>query len=256
VYPFIAGMCLEHADAAALAEVAQALARFHQVAAAYPAAQTLPPVSQYSTVGVARQSDRMEDPELLAEVYLCLEREAGAGEFGAALAVARRWLARLGTEFDRSVYTALPHTVTHGDFTLANLLLDDAGRAKGIFDLDWARWAPRIRDVADGMLFIAGSRRTPLRAGDIWSLAEAPDLSVERCAAWLRAYQRVAPLSGAETKAIPLAAAARWLSVRAEGTAKVAATARLQFCFGNLVGPLAWLEQQWATVAAQVGGPP
>ena len=46
-----------------------------------------------------------------------------------------------------------------------------------------------------------------------------------------------------------LALAARWLSVRVEGTAKVPEAERLRFCFGNVEGPLAWLEDNWPTVA-------
>ena len=248
VYPFVEGTTLEAADSAALAQITAALALFHRVAAGFPAARTLPPVSQYSTVGVPAESDRMEDPELLVEVYRRLAAEPGAVQFSSAISLCERWLQRLRTEFGRETYGGLPHTVTHGDYTLANLLFAADGRVNGIFDLDWARWAPRVRDLADGMLSIAGARRSPLRPGDIWSLAEATALQVERCVLWLRTYHQVAPLTAAEVSAVPLAAAARWLSIRVEGTAKVPAADRLRFAFGNVTVPLLWFEENWPAV--------
>jgi len=249
VYPFLPGRSLTAVDSDALGNVAQALARFHQAAAGWPDARALPPVAQYSTVGVADRNERMEDPELLARVYSRLASQPGAEPFGDAVDASRRWLTRLRSDYDRAVYDALPHTVTHGDFTLANLLFDQETSVKGIFDFDWARWAPRVRDIADGTLFIAGQRRTPMRPGDIWSLTEAVSLHVERCLRWVRSYQTVAPLNDAEISVLPLAMAARWLSVRVEGTAKVPEAERLRFCFGNVAEPLLWLEENWPVVA-------
>jgi Ser/Thr protein kinase RdoA (MazF antagonist) len=258
VYPFVPGRALPRAGDAALAGAARALAAMHRASAGYPAARSLPPVAQYSTLGVPESSDRMEDPALLTRIYDGLAARPEAAAFTPDVAVCLRWLVRLVQEFDRAAYDRLPHTVTHGDFTLANLLFSEHGEVAGIFDFDWARWAPRVRDLADGMFFIAGERRVPLRPGDIWSLTEAVELRVERCAAWLRYYQAGyhdgAGLTPDEIVAVPLALAARWLSVRAEGTAKVPAAEQVRFCFREAAVPLRWLEQRWPAVAAALAG--
>ncbi len=253
VYTFVTGRPVRRAPTKVLAHAAQALARFHQVAARYDQARRAPPLAQYATIGIDEASDRMEDPQLLNLVYERLAAKPETCDFEDAIQVCRRWLERLCTRFDRPTYDALPHTLTHGDYTLANLLFDDEGRVVGIFDLDWARWAPRIRDLADGMYFIGALRQTPLRPGDIWSLTEAAQFKLGRCLTWLRAYQEVAPLSPAEIEAMPLAFAARWLSVRVEGMAKVVPEERLRFCFREITGPLQWLEEHWTEVCVSLG---
>jgi Ser/Thr protein kinase RdoA (MazF antagonist) len=253
LYAFINGIGMRDSHSRHIvAEASRTLAHLHRASASYPAAQALPPVAQYASLGVPDTSDRMEEPALLARVYAQFLSHAGACAYADAVQTAAHWLNRLNTDFDRNAFDALPHTVTHGDFTLANLLFSEHGRLIGVFDYDWARWAPRVRDIADGMFFIGGRRRTPLRADDIWSLTEAAELTVDRCALWLREYRDIGALAAAEFEAIPLAFAARWLSVRAEGTAKVAPDDRLRFCFGNLVEPLAWFEANWPAVLALV----
>jgi len=247
LYAIVPGAPLPHASMPEIAAAARALAAFHAATRDFAPARTLPPVAQYRTLGIDTAAARMESPALLTQVYDRLAVPAPGSPFTAGLADARRWLQRLRREFDDDVYGALPHTVTHGDFTLANILFLD-GRVSGIFDFDWARWAPRIRDVADGLFFISGERRTPLVASDIWSLTEAAVLSPERALCWLRSYQETAPLEARELDCIPLALAARWLSVRVEGMAKVQEADRVRFALGNVAGPLEWLESRWTEV--------
>jgi len=241
VYALHSGHTIGRADLLQVGAAAQMLAAFHRAGRDYLADP--PPVAQYRTLGLDTASARMESPHLLTLVYDRLSREAGK-RFAKAQSVAKRWLARLRQELPDEVYYGLPQTMTHGDFTLANLLFSDGGSVCGVFDFDWSRRAPRIRDVADGMFFVAGQRRTPLIAANIWSLTEAVELSTDRCATWLESYQQGNPLSPAELAAVPLALAARWLSVRIEGAAKVAPEDRLRFTFGNLAAPLEWLEEQ------------
>lgn len=247
LYAIVPGAPLTHAGTAEIAAAARALAAFHAASRDFALARALPPVAQYRTLGIDTAAARMESPALLALIYDRLAAEAGSGIFADGLAVAQRWLKRLRRDFGDDVYNALPHTVTHGDFTLANLLFIN-GRVSGIFDFDWARWAPRIRDVADGLFFISGERRTPLVAADIWSLTEAAELSPARVLCWLESYQDVAPLEPRELDCLPLALAARWLSVRVEGMAKVPETERLRFALGNVAGPLDWLAAHWGEV--------
>ncbi len=245
VYRLLPGRSIGKAGVREIAAAARLLAQFHRAGEDYRA--EVPPVAQYRTLGIDTATTRMESPELLGQVYARLDRSAGH-RFPCARAVARRWLDRLREEFSDAVYQALPQTLTHGDFTLANLLFAPDGSVCGVFDFDWSRRGPRVRDIADGLFFVAGRRRTPLQAGSIWSLTEAVELRPERCAAWLGSYIAVNPLTPAEWDAIPLALAARWLSVRVEGTAKVPPEDRLRFAFGNLIPPLRWLDAHWGEI--------
>jgi len=258
MYPFVDGVTLQHADLPAVESAAKALAHFHEAARDFTPACKLPPVSQYATVGVPDRSDRLEDPRLLTKVYETLAAEPEAKRFQKAIDVARRWLDRLLHHFSDAVYNALPHTVVHGDYTLANLLFDPhRRRVCGIFDLDWARPGPRVRDVADGLFFIAGRRRSPLQAGDIRSLTEPVDLLPDRCTLWLRTYMQAARLTLLELQCVPLALAGRWLSVRVEGMAKTPPEERFEFCFGPLPDPLEQLDARWPEIlrAAEADDP-
>jgi hypothetical protein len=71
--------------------------------------------------------------------------------------------------------------------------------------------------------------------------------------AWLGAYGETEPLAPGEIHALPLAFAARWLSVRIEGTAKVPAEDRARFCFRDIAAPLNWIEEHWGQVEAGLG---
>lgn len=249
VYAIVPGNTLAEAGPRQVSAAARLLAAFHGASADFVPARNLPPVAQYRTLGIEETSMRMESPALLSRIYQRLAATSGSSDFSAALAVAGRWLRRLEDDFDDRRYAALPHTVTHGDFTLANILFLD-GRVSGVFDFDWARWAPRIRDVADGLFFVSGRRRTPLVASDIWSLTEAAELSLTRALDWLRSYSAVVRLDEHEVASLPLALAARWLSVRVEGMAKVPETERLRFALGNLHAPLDWLDAHWPEVVS------
>jgi len=252
LYPLVDGCTLPRAGRDELQQAARMLARFHGASADFPGRHALPPVSQYSTLGLSATSARMEAPALLTSVYQRLATSGVSDAHRDACEACLRWLHRLRTEFGDDVYGRLPHTVTHGDYTLANLLFSADGSVCGVFDFDWARWAPRVRDIADGMFFIGGERRTPLVPADIWSLTEDVSLHQDRCVLWLQSYSDVAVLTHAELDAVGMALAARWLSVRVEGMAKVDPGERLRFCFGNVTPPLRWLDENWGAVCRGV----
>ena len=252
LYRLLPGRTLSETNNTQLAEVAASLARFHRATETFSLARELPPVAQYRTLGVETESARMEAPTLLRMIYDSVLAPPHSAEWENACDMARAWLHRLAADYGDEMFDALPHVVTHGDFTLANILFDTAGSVCGIFDFDWSRWAPRVRDIADGMYFVSGVRRSPLVPSDIWSLTATADLTVSRCVIWLKAYAEINPLEEAELQAIPLAFAARWLSVRVEGMAKVPEADRIRFALENLAEPLAWLEAHWHEVKTTV----
>jgi len=252
VYPFICGSSCAEASVAQLQSAARGLAGFHRAASTFPQARTAPLVAQYGTLGIPDQSERPEDPILLGRAYAERLADAATGRFAEAAEYCRAWISRLQEQFGPETYNGLPHVLTHGDYTLANLLFDGRDVLTGIFDFDWVRWAPRVRDLADGMYFVAAVRRTPLQPADIWSLTDASEFRADRCVQWLRAYGEEEALLAQEIRALPLAFAARWLSVRIEGTAKVPADARARFCFRDVAAPLEWIERHWGEVEAEL----
>jgi Ser/Thr protein kinase RdoA (MazF antagonist) len=114
----------------------------------------------------------------------------------------------------------------------------------GIFDLDWALPGARCRDVADGVYFFATAPRQ-IDSASIWSLTDAADFDLDRCAVFLRAYEKEARLDTHEIDAVPLAFAGRWISIRLEGMAKVPEQDRFRFFSRDVKGPLQWLDRHW-----------
>ena len=246
LYPFVEGRPFDPRDERHLLAAARGLARFHRAAADYrPPAAGVEPVAQYTTLGISDGvSDRMDDPRLLL-LHLRAMRDA-AGD-AAARALLDRCLIRaeaLAAGYAGAAYQTLAGWVIHGDYTPANLLFSAGGDVAGIFDLDWAYPGARCRDVADALYFF-GSQPRQVDPSDIWSLTAAAEFDPDRCRAFLDAYGRVSPLQPAEIKAIPLAFAGRWFSIRLEGMAKVAVADRFCFFARDIEGPLTQLDAIW-----------
>ncbi len=252
LYPFVVGRPFDPHRPAELERAARALAHFHLAAAQYRPAGPPEPIAQYTTLGFsAATSTRMDDPQLQRENLLAVRGLAANGE---AKALVDRFLARVEEQerhFAGTAYAPLEGWVIHGDYTPANLLFSGGGQVVGIFDLDWALPGARCRDVADGLYFFATLPRR-IDPSDIWSLTDAAQFDPQRCAAFLRAYQEVSPLAPPELDAIPRAFAGRWISMRLEGMAKVAADQRFRFFSRQAEEPLRWLDEHWQALRQQL----
>lgn len=91
--------------------------------------------------------------------------------------------------------TALPDQLVHGDLTPENVLLRKPGVVSGFIDFDHLPLAPRVWDVGKYL-----SRRMRLR----WWGTRVPTSSrLDHIHRFLRGYQQVSPLTGAEVEAIP-----------------------------------------------------
>jgi Ser/Thr protein kinase RdoA (MazF antagonist) len=102
----------------------------------------------------------------------------------------------------------------------------------------------RCLDVAYGLCFFATEPRQ-IDPGSIWSLTDAADFTVERCALFLRAYHRAWPLTPHEIRAIPHAFCSLWLSKRLEGMPKVGPQERFRFFAREVERPLRWMDAHW-----------
>ncbi|MBN1674297.1 MAG: phosphotransferase [Kiritimatiellae bacterium] len=249
LYPFIRGRAFRAGAAGEIANAAHALARFHEVAAAYkPPIQAGEPIAQYTTLGFSDAvSDRLEDPGLQLTNLQALHRlAAGAGErANVEWAIGR--VERLTEVYAGPAYSRLSGWVVHGDYTPANLLFSERGDVCGIFDLDWAYPGARCRDVADGLYFFAAQPRA-IDPGNIWSLTDAAEFDAAGCRTFLAAYQESAALKAEELDAVPAAFAGRWFSIRLEGMAKVPEDERLRFFARDIRKPVEWLDANWGEV--------
>jgi len=239
LYRFVAGRAFGETQAE-LADTARALARFHLVAASYPARGSYSPIlAQFANAapGVGG-SERMDDPEVMLAAYDHL-----AGQYP-GLEGAVEQARRLASAYEAGVYDALPRWLIHGDYHPGNLLYSDSGEVAGIFDLDWACEHTRSRDLADGIYYFGGRRAAPFDNASIWSMTDAVEPVFGTATVFVDAYSELAPLSASEVRAIPLALRARWLAERLEGSAKVSPQQRTWFIMRDLERPLEWLDRQ------------
>jgi Ser/Thr protein kinase RdoA (MazF antagonist) len=229
LYPWREGWRFDPHNPAQLAAAGRALGRFHAATRRLDG----PPGKEWP---------RYDHPEAIAGGLRSAADLEGAGAQRALLAYLEEQARQLATALPDARYAVLPYTVIHGDYHPANLLFDGDDVA-GIFDLDWATRQPRLRDLADGILFFAARRATPIEGGDIASLTQTPWLDAERAALFLEAYAGAAgwPLGPEEEDALPEFVRARWLFCRVDGMRKVLPARRLHFLLDGVASPLQWL---------------
>ncbi|MEW6357562.1 MAG: phosphotransferase [Planctomycetota bacterium] len=153
----------------------------------------------------------------------------------------RRQVGKLAKDLPDERYAALPRYVIHGDYHPANMLFRDDAVA-GIFDLDWASRQPRVRDLADGVLFYAAERASDIDGADIVSLTAAMTYNEERIRLFLSTYHKTLPIRSEEMATLPQFLRARWLYCRAAGMAKVPDQRKEDYFFRDIRGPLRWIE--------------
>jgi Ser/Thr protein kinase RdoA (MazF antagonist) len=246
LYPFVIGRPFDPRHSRELACAAEALAAFHRAAHDYePPSVWRQTVAQYTTLGFSDEvSDRMDDPRLQ---LINLQGTKGLAETPAQAGVVDRCIARvraLEHTYGGDAYRRLAGYVIHGDYTPANVVYSLDGEVAGIFDFDWSMAGARCLDVAYGLCFFATEPRA-IDAASIWSLTDASDFSVDRCAAFLRAYHSAWPLRADEIHAIPHAFCSLWLSKRLEGMAKVEPHQRFRFFSRDVEKPLLWMDANW-----------
>lgn len=220
LYPFVEGRPHHASDRAEIRSLAGSLAAFHQAGSEYRlTSPSPPPFEQFSLAAPGTPgSRRIDDPTCLRAAIA----QIAGGLRGEELHAAEEMVGladRVAERFGGATYDGMDRYVIHGDLHPANLLFDDTGSVAGIFDLDWATPAPRLRDLADALHFFASA---PVAQGsDIWALTAPRRLDPELARLFLAGYHAALPLSPAELAALPWAWAARWLSMHTDGAYKV-----------------------------------
>jgi Ser/Thr protein kinase RdoA (MazF antagonist) len=144
--------------------------------------------------------------------------------------LARRMLEaaeEVARQLDDAQYAALPETITHGDYTWANLKFR-SGRLAGVFDFDWANRQARLYDVARGIIFIAFPRASTFDDSSIWSLVEPFVYNQRRARVFLDAYALHHAFTADERALLPWFLRENWLSCRIRAMRKVSERERLK----------------------------
>jgi Ser/Thr protein kinase RdoA (MazF antagonist) len=215
VHPFLLGQPLTEGVPEQLENLATSLALFHQGGRDFP--------SRYEKLGRRGETD----PSILQQQAKQIEEEfPGCSKIVARY---REWLTVAEESLPDSLYTALPHTLVHGDPQPANLLFENNSVVAWL-DLDWCGWQARLYDLCFGILFCCSTHETPIRGEDIWSLTQPPRIEPEDVARFLDVYEtRSFPLTPDERHALKPQLLLSWCHARLAGAFKVSSAERSSF---------------------------
>jgi Ser/Thr protein kinase RdoA (MazF antagonist) len=136
---------------------------------------------------------------------------------------------RAAADLPSKLYSSLPHTLVHGDIQPANVLIND-GRVGAFVDLDWCAWRPRIYDLCFAIICCCARHRVPIGSGEVWSLAQTPNLDARTLQEFLNLYEgQSAPLTAGERVALPPQIILSWCHIRIDNSLKVPAHERRRF---------------------------
>ena len=206
LYPYLAGEPFHWEREDELSSAACALARCHKALADFPQPNA-PPRRKDSPedilAGLEEVRRLTRDARVLREIDYLAE-QAGA----------------IAANLPDKKYFSLPCHMIHGDYHPANVIFR-GGNVSGIFDWDCAAWLPKMRDVADGLIFFAARREGRFDATNIVTLLKCCWADERRFDVFLREYVNENSLSGAGLKSLGWFVRARWIFSRVEGRLKV-----------------------------------
>jgi len=231
LYPYRPGRPHDRHSLAEIQVVGAGLAEFHLAAASFEAPS-------------GKQWPRYDDPAQVRSGIEEMRDDLAAMLSPDDLAYLEEQVALIVRDLNDRVYAALPRHVIHGDFHPANLTFefDPPLAIAGIYDLDWCTVQPRVRDVADGLIFFAGVRDGDVDSADIRLLTRTWRPDLERSSAFLAAYTETCPLTDDEVRLLPVFMRARWLHCRTIGRSKVREDQRTAFFVNGLLEPLRALD--------------
>ena len=234
--PYMPGEKHDPTSHAQIAAAGKALAKFHAATDDF----TPPPGKEWP---------RYHDPRTTVEALDWALTELGMTDAQRGeVERLRRLAGELSSQFGDGDYAGARQGTVHGDWHPANVKYagDEVAAA---FDLDWATRQPLLVDIADGVMFFAGVRKTELDGGDIRSLTQGFALDEERMGVFLRAYADAVG-SGDPTYQTPELAMlgrfmlARWLYCRADPMRrKIPREEAVEYLLDGVWGPIDEIRQ-------------
>jgi Ser/Thr protein kinase RdoA (MazF antagonist) len=205
VFPALAGRQLRDGDEADVRLLAEALTRLHRAAREFG--------ERFDKLGPRGETD---PAHLLSTVRTMRQR---APECAEALCRYDHWAAGAARDLDDDAFSALPHTLVHGDVQPANVLVD-GGRVSFV-DFDWCAWRPRVYDLAFAVLLCCSTRAAPVCGDDIWSISQPVRVQPELLRCFLAGCANAGwPVSDAERRALRPQVLLSWCSCRLAGALK------------------------------------
>ena len=115
----------------------------------------------------------------------------------------------------------------------------------GLFDFDWVSLQPRLRDVADGIIYFASRRNQNITGNNIFSLASGYTLDIERSKKFINAYCRnvYIPLLKEEIKYIPYFIKARLMHSRVQALSKIPRHQAVKMLTEGMKPILLWIHE-------------
>ncbi|MCX7794918.1 MAG: phosphotransferase [bacterium] len=225
LYPYIEGKNFDNNSIPQLKSSAYTLAKFHLAVEDFP-------YKDY------RKLPRYDSPSSIKQGLNELRDEIDKSFIDILYKIVERIEIYLPDE----VYWSLPLFIIHGDYHPANLKFQE-DMVVGIFDLDWTSLQPRVRDLADGILYIASRRKTLIDGSNIRSLTQKCYIDLERSKIFIEAYREVLNIKESEIFALPLFIEARWIFSRVDAAVrKIPKGEREEFIKDGLLEPVVWLE--------------
>lgn len=233
MHPFLDGEPYEDSEAG-VATIAVLLGEFHNAARDFQPSVSKP-LGRYDNPAVALPRI---DEAMSAMGSVIMPEEAGI------LAYVKRKAAEVLQTVPDALYRRLPQLAVHGDFHPANVKCAN-GAVSGLFDFDWVSLQPRLRDLADGLIFFAGRRSQPFVGHDIYSLQQGVRLEWERCSRFVRTYLQCCGLAlrPEEMRLLPSFMAARLIFGRVQALAKIPPDRHIGMLTNDIAPQLRWLEE-------------
>lgn len=184
-------------------------------------------------LGDPRKRWDREDSFMIAFAGFDLVRNRDTdGRFTADLNSVAQSIHRFLRELPPQRFWSLPQTIVHGDFHQGNLLFRGE-KLVGVFDWDYACEHPRLKDIANALMFLCARHPRPLQADDIRTYVQPPRFEPKWVAAFLETYELAEPLTREEWSALPSMMVGRWLQIRSCAIIKLPEEERLDvFCSG------------------------
>lgn len=228
VSPLVHGDQFTPGDEAQIADAARVLAGVHKHGRAL--------------VGDTRKQWDREDSFMIAFAGFDLVRNLDdSGRYAADLNAVAHSIHRFLRKLPPQRFWRLRQSIVHGDFHQGNMLFRGP-KMVGLFDWDYACEHPRLKDVANALMFLAARTPRPLDAADIRTYVQPMHFEPDCVKTFLAAYEPDDPLTEEEHVALPAMMVGRWLQIRSCAIIKLPADERLQV-FGDAMAET--LEELW-----------
>jgi len=177
-----------------------------------------------------KQWDREDSYMVIFAGFDLVRHRDTDGRYAADLNALAQSLHHFLGELPAQRFWKLPQSIVHADFHQGNLLFR-GDQLAGVFDWDYACEHPRLKDVANALMYLAARRPRPFDPGDIRTYVQPPTFEPAWVEAFLSAYEASEPLTDEEWAVLPAMMVGRWMQTRSCAIIKLPEEERLEvFC--------------------------